>query len=443
MKKIILSSLLLLSVVAKAQLFNQQFTTDMALVTNGVAITDPTYIGDPPSNSQFTYMFSTGQSSNTTAVTAGALQVVTGGSGSIWAVVRNANFATTPTAVQVKMKAKIDVGSSGSNRKWFFYMGNTFTNSTAAEANAQIHSGFSIRYANSAYYFVKTLSNGGGETTGDQVADNTDIVFTFVTNNSGGTITYTAPDNSTESLADDSWDLWLGNSKKFDDQAATTPTQTLTQFKFGDNVNSSAGRANWTIDYLEMSDLTPGLPVSFGSLNAKPINAGVQLQFTTLTESQMQAFDVEYSADGNRFNTIATLHAQNRGNLSTTYAFQHNHIPTATTFYRIKGIAKDGKETFSSVVKVNSKTGVQSLQISPNPVRSHKLNLQLTNVEKGSYNLQVYNSGGVVVYRTAVQHAGGTAAIPVTLPAALLQGQYSVQLTGSSLRLNQQFMLMH
>lgn len=443
MKKIILSTLIVVSLSAKAQLFNQQFTTDMATVTNAVAITDPTYIGDPPSNSQFTYLFSTGQSSNTTTVSGGALQIVTGGSGSIWAAVRNANFAVTPTAMQVKMKAKVDVGSSGSNRKWFFYVGSSFTNSTAAEANAQVHSGFSIRYANSAYYFVKTLADGGGTGVTDQVADNTDIIFTFVTNNSGGSISYTAPDNSTETLADDSWDLWLGTTKKFDDQAATTTSQSLNQFKFGDNVNSSAGRANWTIDYLEMTDLTPALPVNFGAFTAKPTTTGVNLQFTTLTESQMSGFEVEYSLDGRSFTTLANLPAQNRGTVASTYHYQHTILPSSTAYYRIKGIGVDGKLTYSAIVKMNSRSGKETITVSPNPVKDYRLNLQLGNIEKGTYSLAVFNSAGVMVHRQTLTHLGGNAALAIGLPTTLQKGNYSVQLTGNLVKLSQQFLLVN
>ncbi len=303
MKQHLLIVLLALTSSIHAQLFNQQFTTDMASVANGIAITDPNYIGDPASNAQFTYMFNTGQSSNATSVSGGMLNITSGGTGAIWAAARTTNFATTPTAMQVKMKAKIDVGSSGSNPKFFFYLGSGFTNGTAAEANANVHSGFSIRYANSAYYYVKTLSNGGGEATTDRVTDNTDIIFTFVTNNSGAGISYTAPDASTETLADDKWDLWLGNTKIFNDEAATTNSQTLNQFKFGDNVTSSAGRANWNIDYLEMTSLPPALPVNFGPFNALQNNNGVLLQWTTFTEQNMNRFEVEYSNDTRSFST--------------------------------------------------------------------------------------------------------------------------------------------
>ena len=52
-------------------------------------------------------------------------------------------------------------------------------------------------------------------------------------NNSGSSTTYLAPDGSTESLADDTWDLWVGISKQLNDRAVTTAAQTIANFKFG------------------------------------------------------------------------------------------------------------------------------------------------------------------------------------------------------------------
>ena len=259
--------LMMLVLPLHAQLYQQQFNTNVATVTNG-PVTDANYVSATPNNSQLTYLATGSSGTNTMTVSGGNLQIVTSGTSSVWAAARNANFAGPPTSIKITFDANIDILSSGSNPKFFFYVGSNFTNGTAAEANANVHSGFSVRYANSSYYYVKTLANAGTESAATQITDGTSLTFTYVANNSGGTLSYTAPDGSTATVADDTWDLWVGTTLRFDDQAATTTTQNLNQFKFGDFVTSSAGRANWILDNITVTTLAPSSPTITTSVSS-------------------------------------------------------------------------------------------------------------------------------------------------------------------------------
>ena len=244
------------AIPADAQLYQQQFNSNFATVTNA-PVTDANYISATPNASQLTYLASNTSGTNTITASGGTLQIINSGTGSGWAAARNVNFPGPPTTLKVSFDASIDVQSTGSNAKFSFYAGSGFSNTITTEANANIHSGFSIRYANGSYYYVKTLAGGGGETTTDRITDATTLSFTFVSNNSGAMITYIAPDGSNETLPDDTWDLWVGTTLRLDDQPATTAGQVLSQFKFGDLVTSSAGRANWILDNIIVESVAP------------------------------------------------------------------------------------------------------------------------------------------------------------------------------------------
>ena len=71
---------------------------------------------------------------------------------------------------------------------------------------------------------INTSTNGATTFTGMQ------NVF-FVVNNTGSTFTYTAPDASSQMVANDTWDLWVGSTQQFNDRAATTGTISPTDFK--------------------------------------------------------------------------------------------------------------------------------------------------------------------------------------------------------------------
>jgi hypothetical protein len=429
MKKIYLLSFLSLSFVAvKAQLYSQSFSTDMPTVSNG-PVTEATYVATTsPSASQLTYLATNASGSNSITVSGGTLQIVTSSTGSTWAAVRNDAFAGPPAALMVKFKANLDVGSSGSNPKWFFYVGSGFTNGIAAEAAANVHSGFSIRYGNSAYYFVKTLANGGNEATADRIADLTDVHFTFVTNNSGGTLTYTAPDGTFESIANDTWDLWTETTKRFDDQAATTPGQTLSNIKFGDNVTSSGGRANWILDTVVVTPSPFILPLNFTGIKAFLKGSNIHVDWSSANEMNVDKFEIERSNSGTSFAVIAAVRASNTR--TNNYSWVDNAPYAVTNFYRIKAIDKDGKYKYSDVVKVST-SSKGDISVLPNPIVGHTLSLQLSQMKKGSYDLQLVNALGQVIAKQTIQVDAGSSVQSINLPASVVNGNYYLQLEGN------------
>jgi hypothetical protein len=80
--------------------------------------------------------------------------------------------------------------------------------------------------------------------------------ITWVINNSGEAIVYTAPDGSVETTGDDQADLWVGGTRVFDEVVATTGINALTDLKFA----FTAGTGAIDIDNL-LADPVPGVPV--------------------------------------------------------------------------------------------------------------------------------------------------------------------------------------
>ena len=54
----------------------------------------------------------------------------------------------------------------------------------------------------------------------------------WIVNRSGKTQTYTAPDGSSQTVAADRWDLWVGKTKEFDEAGFTNTKQPMNNFKF-------------------------------------------------------------------------------------------------------------------------------------------------------------------------------------------------------------------
>ncbi len=221
-----------------------------------------------PSSSQFTCISAGGNSSSGRIDISSSGFVTTAGSNSNFrfAATRNANLLqVAPKAVKVEFTALISIGGSSSSPKFFFQVGNGFSNESATSpaipskpADAIVHSGFGVRYQSSSNIHLyqnngtSVIHNSGIDPRATAYGNK---VWTMVINNTGDILSYTAPDGSTETLANDCFDLWIHQTKFGNDIPATTSTQEINQFRFGEY--STNGRANWRITNLSISDISP------------------------------------------------------------------------------------------------------------------------------------------------------------------------------------------
>jgi hypothetical protein len=102
---------------------------------------------------------------------------------------------------------------------------------------------------------------------------------------------------------------------------------------------------------------------------------------------------VERSADGNAYSTIAVIAAKGA---AATYQYVDAKA-TGIQYYRLKLMDKDGKSIYSQVIRLLSKASQQlSLQVYPNPAAQF---IQLnSNVTSGI--VKVYDALGYVVLQS-------------------------------------------
>jgi hypothetical protein len=186
-------------------------------------------------------------------------------------------------------------------------------------------------------------------------------------------------------VADNQWYPMIG---------AITPTQMYTSVEYVRSINTvrfgTHGRG--ILDFA----IAASLPVTGLELTAKQTTAGpIQLNWTTLTETNNKLFEVERSVDGRNFATLLTQPARGDGNSNVKQSYQamDNNPPVApATFYRITQIDKNGQRNWSNIVKINMEKGVL-VTLSPNPVRDQ---FTLTGVADVQL-VRVINSNGAVV----------------------------------------------
>jgi hypothetical protein len=177
------------------------------------------------------------------------------------------------------------------------------------------------------------------------------------------------------------------------------------------------------------------MPLSLSSVKAYQSGTGIKLDWATSAEINTDKFVVEKSAEGTSFTSIGTVTAKGNSNTLSNYTLFDASPFTGNNFYRLKMMDKDGSFTYSAILKVAIGKIKSEVVIAPNPIKGNKLNIQLSNVEKGSYTVNVFNNAGQQILSKTINHAGGSASQVLELPSQIRTGTYQVQIVGTDMKM--------
>jgi hypothetical protein len=166
----------------------------------------------------------------------------------------------------------------------------------------------------------------------------------------------------------------------------------------------------------------------------------IQLQWTALTESNIQFHEIQKSTNGSAFRGIGTLTGQN----NTTpfrYTFLDATPVAGNNYYRLRTVDKTGNQTFSNIISVNNGAGKTDIRVLPNPVQRGVLNLQLANIDAGQYAISLYSNAGQKVFTRSLNLTNGSVTETINLPESLGHGLYFLQLTNGEMRINKQIIV--
>jgi hypothetical protein len=178
---------------------------------------------------------------------------------------------------------------------------------------------------------------------------------------------------------------------------------------------TESGTQQVTVTLLEST-----LPVRFASFTAVNNQCKTNIAFSTAFEQNNNRFEVEWSVDGNHWNTIATIAA--KGNSSTIQQYNTVHASPASgsNYYRIKQIDNNGSSSYSDIVNARSSCNIQSIKVTPNPFSTQ---FTISGISNGSTLLLMDAKGMMLMKKNDVnnvtaintsQLANGTYVLVVT-----------------------------
>lgn len=206
----------------------------------------------------------------------------------------------------------------------------------------------------------------------------------------------------------------------------TNPT--TVSFTINDNPASAA------VDRFKVVFAAFGNPqgVDAITVQAGQQGSGVQVDWTTKTETDMVNYEVERQTYGTAFVKLNSTAAKGNSLTAVDYSWLDNNPVTGTSFYRIKGTDKAGNVRYSEAVRVLYGKGEPALVVYPNPVEGRSFKVDMYNLAKGAYLLNLYNNMGQLVYSQQLKHDGSQATRTITTDAEMTKGAYQLQLSGGN-----------
>lgn len=391
---------------AQTQIFGQEFNTgtdNIAANTYGILTSSNFVATSSPSSSQFTCGSGGKQSSSSVAVnnsSSGEFQAISGGTGFNWALTRNVNMASAPTALKIVFRAKFDVTSTSSTPKFYFMVGNGFTNEASGytavpslPTSTTVNCGFSMAYAHSTNGPILYQFDGTTQMNGTTNITEAYLNYTMVINKSSSALSYVDTNGTTQSLSPNRYDLWLNTTRVGANILATNSANAINQFKFGDF--NSNGRASVYLDYFRVYDITPvacSTPsITNPSTSAQSMCAGVNGTTLSVTGSGTGTIYYQWyktTSNNNTSGTAVTSYS------TTGNSYTPNESIAGTYYYYCKD------STGSGCIATSNQSGAYTVNATPTPTFSpaisgtYAINSTITYTTQASQSSYVWNISG-------------------------------------------------
>jgi hypothetical protein len=338
-----------------------------------------------------------------------------------------ANAATTPTPATIKTGEWITYYSFRAGSGCAAYNDPAVTSAkyirilgTGATTPAGLSSNVN---GPNAYIVTPTLSSGVNTVTWRNNSTSTSgAVSVYYSTNNGGnwTLAATVPTVATANCGE----LY----------SVTINNVAVNRIKFQNETT-----ANQEIDNVTITSVT-ALPVTFSSSKAYIREAAIQVEWSVSTESNVRHYSIERSANGRDFSSVGIVESKGSSNTLTSYAWSDATPFNGANYYRVKALDKDGSSKFSGIMHVNISKGKVDLIVAPNPVKNNQLNLQFSDLTKGSYTLKVFNNTGQAVFTTQLSTQGGSLSRSLSLHG-VRPGVYNLQVSGIDMLLNKKIVI--
>lgn len=138
------------------------------------------------------------------------------------------------------------------------------------------------------------------------------------------------------------------------------------------------------------------LPLTLTSFKAVKENKKVNLSWSTVSEINMNYFEVERSSDGRLFYSLTSIPCLNQS--TANYSFIDENPVAGTSYYRLKILEVSGDQKYSKIIPV-SFSQYTAARLSPSPW-ARGTDLFISNPGEELLTIRFYDAGGQLIGRT-------------------------------------------
>ena len=173
-------------------------------------------------------------------------------------------------------------------------------------------------------------------------------------------------------------------------------------------------------------------PVLLTSFDGTYSNGSANLKWQTSQESNNDRFEILRGFNGNDFEMVGKVAGAGNSSLTSDYEYQDVvGSSSGYVFYKLRQVDKDGKFSFSNIVKLTMNNVAASFQLFPNPVVNN-FTASFSAPKATSATLIIRNVSGQTVYSKTVNVLKGNNSVVVN-NAPLKTGMYYVTITGDDI----------
>jgi hypothetical protein len=179
---------------------------------------------------------------------------------------------------------------------------------------------------------------------------------------------------------------------------------------------------------INSAECNNALPVKLVWFNGNYNNKVAALNWLAESEINFKQYEVERSLNGRDFIKINIIAAKGNNAVAAEYTVTDNiaALTEKIIYYRLKVVDKDGKYTYSSVVKLNLAAQESSIAVYPNPVSTASA-LSFTSDITGKALIKIIDKTGSVLLTDRINVNKGNNAVKLPGTQNLLPGAYMLQ----------------
>ncbi|MCU7549456.1 hypothetical protein OCK74_10040 [Chitinophagaceae bacterium LB-8] len=200
----------------------------------------------------------------------------------------------------------------------------------------------------------------------------------------------------------------------------------------GAAITTNSGSVTWN-NVSQFSPFTLGstttfnvLPVHFSNVKVAEKQAGVQVGFTNLTESDIDHYDIERSINSQSFSVIQRIKPEKNNYGVASYTYLDASAFEGKNAYRIKAVETTGKIIYSDIVNITLGVRNRGLSVYAKGGQAH---VQIYNLPAGKYQFKVFSSVGQLISVESINHTGGSLS-QITSLKSVMAGVYLYYVSG-------------